>query len=741
MALEHVPGLAVALVDGQEVVWATGFGYAHLEEAIPVTTQTVYRIGSTSKTIPALALLQLAEDGLITMDTPLTNALPLFSIRPRDFGIPATNELVVRHLVNFHSGLPGDVMNFGFSTDLPYEGHEEWLVNDYLPTAYPHYPPDLINNYCNSGFTLAERVVALNNTNGVGGTNLNYVDYCRQEIFDPIGMDSTSFLKDRAAISNNLASVYVWIGGQYFPLPEQYVNMRGAGGAYSSAEDMAKYLMMFLADGMTPSGRVLEAASVTEMLEEQGAGLPLNMSNVWVPGLGWDGVTNPRLNHASSRVCYKGGSVVEGHCSMIEALPESQLAIAVLADADLMQAWDVADFALRHALLDKHGLPIPPPVAPTPSAIITNMPVSELEALAGVYVKTEGFDRFVTNGHSLVWISGAETESPTVTNIWPRENGWFSVAESQNVEITFTNLSGRDVIVARYLMADASFIARLPYAEKFEPAPLSAAWSNRLGAMWPVVDSYAPENYQYVAIELGGEPAGLTLSLVDGVLTIKDVLNQVHVLAPHDDNLAFVAGITPRCGSAAEVMQTNGMEVIQFTGYRYQNPDDVPVISANQTVTNKLHVHGLSSIYAFTPPETGLVYEASLVSSPSNFIVRLLNSNAVHHSKEWAGEELYFESAQPAPYYLQVQASLTGVRTGAFELALSYPLQIRDFQDDPAGCVIRWQGETNTAYSLLSTTNLMNDFTVYSSNITGGHIFSSTTTVSKTAQFFAVEQQ
>ena len=741
MALEHVPGLAVALVDSQEVVWAEGFGYANLEHSVPVTPQTVYRIGSVSKTIPAVALLQLEEQGILTMDTPITNVLPEFVIKSRNFGIPSTNELVVRHLVNYHSGLPGDINNTGFSTDLPFEGHQEWLM-DFLPTAYPHYPPDTINNYCNVCFTLAERVVALHNTNGVGGASLSFVNYCSEKIFEPLGMTSTSFLKDRASISNELAAAYIWVYGQFYPLPEPYINMRGAGGAYSSVEDMAKYLMMFLADGMSPKGRILQASSITNMLERQGAGLPLNVNNVTAPGLGWDSVTNPRLSHASSRVCFKAGSMADGHCGLIEAMPEAQLAIAVLSDADVMLAWDFADYTLRHALLDKHGLPIPDPVAPDTSTLITNKPPSELEPLAGVYVKTTGFDTFLTNGHCLAWVAGADDpSSSTQTNIWPRENGWFSVSESQDTELCFTNLAGRDVLVTRSLAPDASCIWQVLHAERFEPPSISPAWSNRLGSMWPAVDCYAPESYQYVGSELAGLPAGLKLNVVDGVLVVKDINTFTQILDPVSDNLAFVAGITPRSDSAVEFMQTNGMEVLQFGGYRFQNPSDVPVIGHNQVVTNSLDVPGLSAIYALSPPETGLVYEATLVSAPSNFIVRLLNSNANHRAKEWAGDDLDFESEQPMPYYLQVQASLTGVRTGAFELVLSYPLLIRDFQDDPAGCVIRWQGETNMAYSLLSTTNLMDDFTVLSSNINGGFMLSSTTTVSEAKQFFSVEQQ
>ena len=571
MAQEHIPGLAIALVESQKVVWAAGFGYADLEQTLPVTPQTVYRIGSVSKTFPAVALLQLEEQGLLSMDTALTNVLPGFSMKPRDFGIPVTNELVVRHLVNYHSGLPGDILNAGFSANIPFDGYQDWLMA-YLPSAYPHYPPDLINNYCNVGFILAERVVELLNTNG-----FTYAQYCRERIFDPLGMDSSSLLKDRAAISNNLANVYFSAGGQHIPLPEQFINMRGTGGIYSTVEDLARYLMMFLADGMSPSGRVLESGSIAKMLEVQGAGLPLNVDNMWVPGLGWDAVTNAKLGYADSRVCLKGGSVANGHCGFIEALPDAQLAAALLADGEVLTAWDICDTMLRHALRDKEGLPIPDPVTPAASPLITNMAPAKLAELAGVYVRNEGYDLFGTNGHCLSWTVGAEDPAASVTNLWPRKNGWFSTRDSQDVELCFTNLGGRDLVLIRYLWPDGSFIWTSIRGERHEPtSPLPPAWSNRLDRAWPVVDSFAAENYQYLLPEFMGAPAGLTLSYTHGLLVIQDFVGQVQVLDPVDDHIAFVAGITSRGGSAAEVMQTNGMEVLQFSGYRYQNPTMCP---------------------------------------------------------------------------------------------------------------------------------------------------------------------
>lgn len=734
MLQDHVPGVVVALVDSQQVVWATGFGYADLEQHIPAQPGTVYRIGSVSKMFATVALMQLAEQGIISLDSPVADLLPGFAIRNRDFGLASTNPLVARHLVNYHAGLPGDLMNTGFTFSTPYDGFEDWLFH-YLPETYPLYPPDLINNYCNAGFTLAERVVRLHNTNG-----LSYADYCRASIFDLLGMASTSLLKDRAAISNRLARVYEYSQGRYLPFPEQYANMRGAGGAYSTAEDLARFAMMFLNNGTGPSGQVvLNAASVAAMAERQGAACALNVDNRWVPGLGWDAVTNARLSHAHSRVCLKGGSVEYGHCAFIEILLDAQLAAVVLADAEINMLWDVADEILRHALADKFGRPIPGPVTPLPSSLVTNMPLGQLAPWAGVYTKITGFDLVQTRDHSLLWITDAQKPDAAALELWPRENGWFSAADSQQIEVCFTNIEQRQVMLLRYLWPDASFIWQLLYAERHFPSALPAAWSNRFDKLWPVVDA-AADDYQYVAVEGLGLPAGLRLSRPHGVLTIKDLSGSVHVLQPLDEDTALICGLTPRCDSALRRLQTNGMDVLQFGGYRYQDPAQVPVLGFGAGVSSQLVAEGLSALFAFAPSSTGLVCEASCSARP-HFMLRLIDHDGAPQATAPAGSNLAFTAGRTDAYYLQVLAHLSGPRTGAFELGVSYPLLICGLQREPAGWVLQWQAVSNRSYTMLSAPQLQGELAVAQSNLVGSGLVSTTGTVTGALQFWALRPE
>ena len=78
-----VPGLSIALLQGQQLIWAEGFGWADREQKIPATPETVYQVGSITKVVNALAVMQLAEQGRLDLDRPITEVLPDFSMRSR----------------------------------------------------------------------------------------------------------------------------------------------------------------------------------------------------------------------------------------------------------------------------------------------------------------------------------------------------------------------------------------------------------------------------------------------------------------------------------------------------------------------------------------------------------------------------------------------------------------------------------------------------------------------------------
>jgi len=102
-----VNGLSIALVDGGELVWAEGFGYADIRRKKKAAAETIYRIGSISKPVTATAVMQLADQKQIDIDHPLQEYLPEFNIISR---FQATADSIsVRSVLSHHSGLPTDI--------------------------------------------------------------------------------------------------------------------------------------------------------------------------------------------------------------------------------------------------------------------------------------------------------------------------------------------------------------------------------------------------------------------------------------------------------------------------------------------------------------------------------------------------------------------------------------------------------------------------------------------------------
>ncbi|MDD2926687.1 serine hydrolase domain-containing protein, partial [Rhodoferax sp.] len=146
MAKNKVTGLSLALVDDQRVVWAQGFGFADVEQGIPASADTLYRVGSISKLFTDVAALQLAERGLLDIDKPVQHALPALTSKAPQ----ASSMITPRQLMTHHSGLPRDRLK-GFQTPQP--ASLASLVDDVAgqPLAYA---PDLVFSYSNIGISL-----------------------------------------------------------------------------------------------------------------------------------------------------------------------------------------------------------------------------------------------------------------------------------------------------------------------------------------------------------------------------------------------------------------------------------------------------------------------------------------------------------------------------------------------------------------------------------------------------------
>lgn len=260
MGETHLPSVAIALVHQGEAVYRRGFGFRDSERGLPATPQTLYGIGSVTKSFTCIAVMQLVEQGMLAVTDPAERYLPL-DVRP--FG----ESITLHHLMTHSSGIPAlayaeAVIRYAAgATDtwLPIGNYDDMLAfvngaGDWVQTR-----PGTRWFYLNEGYILLGAVIEK-----VSGEP--YDDYVRRHILEPLGMRRTFF--DRAAVDaeGDVAVPYV-ITKDKTLVPSRYLfgRLTSDGGLISCIEDMTNYLMMLLAGGGGPRGPVLSEESLRRM--------------------------------------------------------------------------------------------------------------------------------------------------------------------------------------------------------------------------------------------------------------------------------------------------------------------------------------------------------------------------------------------------------------------------------------------------------------------------------------------
>ena len=256
-------GVAVGIVRGQDLAWTHGYGYADLDTNDPPTEDTLFRIGSITKTFTALAVFQLRDQGKLSLDDSLTEHIPEFSAaKPRRGSLA---DVTLRRIMCHHSGLVGftDTGEPYFNTlDFP----DMQATLDALPEAEVAIAPDSAFKYSNLGFALLGEVISR-------ASGRSYEEYVSTEILERLDMASTTFepdgeLKARTAVGYELNPY----GEDHEPAPLPWLGGDvAAGQLYSTVTDLAKWLSLQLlaSDDESKGPQILSSRSLREMQRPQ----------------------------------------------------------------------------------------------------------------------------------------------------------------------------------------------------------------------------------------------------------------------------------------------------------------------------------------------------------------------------------------------------------------------------------------------------------------------------------------
>ncbi|MEZ5402796.1 MAG: serine hydrolase domain-containing protein [Bryobacteraceae bacterium] len=314
MSRQGIPAVSVAVGSGGAMLWSAGYGLADVENYVPAKASTMYRLGSISKPITAVAAMQLAEAGKIDLDAPIDRYVAGF---PRKRW-PVTVRQLLGHLGGIrHYRNPAEINSTKHYDDLAAtlrQFQEDGLVAE----------PGTKYSYTTYGYVLLG--LAVENASGV-----RFLDYLRTRIFRPAGMER---IRDdhTFAIIPNRARGYVRVNGDLrnCALADTSNKIPG-GGLASTAEDLIRFELALESD------RLLKPAARDSMYQRQ----RLRGGGTTAYGLGWSVARNDRR----LVVFHTGGQ--QGVSTILKAIPRDRISVALMCNLEKADLRPLSDRILR----------------------------------------------------------------------------------------------------------------------------------------------------------------------------------------------------------------------------------------------------------------------------------------------------------------------------------------------------------------------------------------------------------
>lgn len=343
MADKGIPGISIALVEGDRPVWARGFGWARIEDSTPATAETIYRVGSVTKLFTALEVMRQVEQGKLDLDVPVSRYLQDFA--PRN---PWSSAITLRQVLSHRSGLVREppVGNY-FAPD---SATLEATVRSLNQTNLVFQPEKTgTTKYSNAGVAVAGRVLEV-------AAGMPYERLITERLLEPIGMIHSSFAPPRDR--QHVAAGTMWtVDGRRFAAPVFPLGMGPAANLYSSANDLARFLVFLFAGGRAGASSVMSPGSLEKMWADQA-------SEPGIYGLGFNVSQFDGTRHIGH------GGAIYGFSTEFHALPGEKLGVVVMANLELSNSVieRISAFALRSMRAEKGGSPLPEPVITQPVA-------------------------------------------------------------------------------------------------------------------------------------------------------------------------------------------------------------------------------------------------------------------------------------------------------------------------------------------------------------------------------------
>lgn len=249
MKQNKIPGLSLAVVDRDGILWAAGFGRTGWTKR-RVTPETLFSIQSMSKTFTATAVMMAVQDGLVDLDTPITTYLPEFTVNSRWEENPQ-EKITLRHLLSHTSGLPHEAP-VGNNLDTRYDSFGQHVLS--ISDTWLRSRVGAKYNYSNLGIDLAGYILQVQ-------SGMSFAEYMKQKVFNPLGMSTSSVDYDEVEQYADRALGHApFIAAVPVAIP-----MVAAGGVYTSAAELSRFVQFHLNRGVLDGQRLLDARLIDTM--------------------------------------------------------------------------------------------------------------------------------------------------------------------------------------------------------------------------------------------------------------------------------------------------------------------------------------------------------------------------------------------------------------------------------------------------------------------------------------------
>ncbi|MHA1155634.1 MAG: serine hydrolase [Candidatus Heimdallarchaeota archaeon] len=243
-------GIGIAFISNNKILFEEGMGYRDLEQKLPFTPETIFPIGSHTKSLTGTGIAMLVDDGLLTWDTPIVNYIPEFKLKDPF----VSDRITIKDILSHTSGLPHH--QFAFM-------NSEWNYKDVLKRI-PHldfaFDFRTRHKYANLNFIIATKIVE-----EISG--MDYFKFMKKRILSPIGMKNTNFSLIEAQKSNNIAKGYS--KSPEGLVEEPYIELKniaaGAGCINSTLKDMGKWIQFLLNKGKVDDKELISEKTLSTM--------------------------------------------------------------------------------------------------------------------------------------------------------------------------------------------------------------------------------------------------------------------------------------------------------------------------------------------------------------------------------------------------------------------------------------------------------------------------------------------